>query len=129
MYGRTRLTGSVPRGCRTRQCFTASLERYPAAGYFITATMAALAVFAVTAAHAKTHTAAPPLPVDPNQQPTKQPGLIPLTVAEIKRPLQPDQRPIQRIGHHLHWSWWRRRHQARAKWFHHRARLRRELHT
>jgi len=25
--------------------------------------------------------------------------------------------------HHLYWSWWRRRHQARARWYHHRARL------
>jgi len=32
---------------------------------------------------------------------------------------------VQPIRHHLHWSWWRRRHQARARWFHQLARLRR----
>jgi len=24
-------------------------------------------------------------------------------------------------GHYVRWSWWRRRHQARARWYHHRA--------
>lgn len=105
------------------------VRRYTALLRHIVLTMAALAVCAVTAAHAKTHTPAPPLPVDPDEQPPKQPGLIPLTVAEIKRLFNLINSPIQRIGHHLHWSWWRRRHQARAKWFHHRTRLRRELHT
>jgi hypothetical protein len=28
------------------------------------------------------------------------------------------------VRHDLHWSWWRRHHQARARWFHQRARLR-----
>jgi len=32
----------------------------------------------------------------------------------------------QTTRHYLHWSWWRRRHQARARWFHQRARLRRQ---
>jgi hypothetical protein len=32
-------------------------------------------------------------------------------------------------AHHLRWVWWRRRHQARARWFHHRARLRRQILT
>lgn len=32
-------------------------------------------------------------------------------------------------AHHLRWIWWRRRHQARARWFHHRARLRRHILT
>jgi hypothetical protein len=26
-------------------------------------------------------------------------------------------------NHHLYWLWWRHRHQARARWYHHRARL------
>ncbi|RSM65089.1 hypothetical protein DMH04_49970 [Kibdelosporangium aridum] len=45
---------------------------------------------------------------------------IALTVAEIKRLFHP-------VARHLHWVWWRRRHQARARWFHHRARLRRHM--
>jgi hypothetical protein len=53
------------------------------------------------------------------------PGLIPLTVTEIKRVFNLVTRAWQTIRHYLHWSWWRRRHQARARWFHHRARLRR----
>jgi hypothetical protein len=32
-----------------------------------------------------------------------------------------------RPAHHLHWAWWRRRHQARARWYHQRTRLGREL--
>lgn len=90
-------------------------------------TMAALAICSVTAALARTRTdsQAPP-PTHPNDQPPDDPGLIPLTVAEIKRlhglltyRRHPD-------DHHLHWSWWRRRHQARARWFHKRTRLRRQ---
>jgi hypothetical protein len=31
---------------------------------------------------------------------------------------------LHSIAHGLRWSRWRRRHQARARWYHHRARLR-----
>jgi SRSO17 transposase len=90
-------------------------------------TMAALAICSAVAALARTRTdsQAPP-PAHPNDQPPDDPGLIPLTVAEIKRLyglLTFHQHPA---SHHLHWSWWRRRHQARARWFHKRARLRRK---
>src|SRR5215467_7897969 len=34
--------------------------------------------------------------------------------------------PTGRACHYLHWSWWRRRHQARACWFRYRARLHRQ---
>jgi SRSO17 transposase len=105
------------------------VRRYTALLRHTVLTMAALAVCAVTAAHATTHTTAPPLPVDPDEQPPEQPGLIPLTVAEIKRLFNLINNAVRHIGHHLHWNWWRRRHQARAKWFHHRTRLRRELQT
>lgn len=88
-------------------------------------TMAALAVCAVTAAQAKTRAPAPTLPTTPDEQPPKDPGLIALTVAEIKRLfILVTRRPLP-LTHHLHWLWWRRRHQARARWYHHRARLRR----
>jgi SRSO17 transposase len=87
--------------------------------------MAALAVCAVTAASARprTSTLARP-PASPDDLPPEDPGLIALTVAEVKRVFNLLTRDWQSIRHHLRWSWWRRRHQARARWFHHRARLR-----
>ena len=88
-------------------------------------TMAALAVCAVTAAQAKTSAPAPVLPVTPDDQPPEDLGLIALTVAEIKRLFMLVTRRLLPEAHHLYWIWWRRRHSARARWFHHRARLRR----
>jgi SRSO17 transposase len=89
--------------------------------------MAALAVCAVTAARlrARTGVRMPP-PGSPGQPPPASPGLVPLTVPEIKRitaaltarPLPP---PLV-----IHWDAWTRRHQARARWFHQRARLKRD---
>ena len=90
--------------------------------------MLALAACAVTAAamRALTNTAAPP-PTHPDDEPPDDPGLIPLTVAEVKRLANLLTATGHRLAHHLRWSWWRRRHQARARWFHHRDRLRRNL--
>src|SRR5206468_4304109 len=89
--------------------------------------MAALAICAVTAAHLRDHTdtQAPP-PVRPDQPPPPSPGLIPLTVREVKRLLATSLRRPGPDGHAEHWLNWRRRHQARARWFHQRARLNRE---
>ena len=86
----------------------------------IVLTLAALAVCAVTAAQAKVCSPAAILPATPEDQPPADPGLIALTVAEVTRRFLPE-------AHHLGWIWWRRRHQARARWFHHRARLRRQI--
>jgi len=88
--------------------------------------MAALAICAITAARLKerTDTQSPP-PVHPHQAPPADPGLIPLTVHEIKRLLAVATRPTQPDGHHVHWLTWRRRHQARARWYHQRTRLNR----
>lgn len=86
--------------------------------------MAALAVCAITAAQAKTRTPAPILPTTPNEQPPANLGLIALTVAEIKRLFNLTTRRQHPETHHLHWIQWRRRHQAQARWFHHRTRLR-----
>jgi hypothetical protein len=49
--------------------------------------------------------------------------MIPLTVPEITRLLtaQP-----ARMGHAEHWANWRRRHQARSRWYHQRTRLARD---
>lgn len=87
-----------------------------------------LAIAATTAAtmRAKTTTLPPP-PTTPNQDPPDDPGLIPLTVTEIRRLLHLLTHTQQPRTHHLHWAWWRRRHQAKARWFHQRTRLGREL--
>ncbi len=103
------------------------VRRYTALLRHTVLAMAALAVCAVTAAAAATrHRPPAPLPTRPDQQPPPDPGLIPLTVAEVKRLFNLITRRHQPEHHHLRWSLWRRRHQARARWFHHRARLRRD---
>lgn len=91
----------------------------------IVLTMAALAVCAVTAARAKAQGSPRILPTLPDEEPPVDTGLIALTIAEIKRLFNLLTRRLQPVEHHLRWAWWRRRHQARARWFHHRARLRR----
>lgn len=102
------------------------VRTYPALLRHLVLTMAALAVCAVTAAHARTRTGALPAgPTGPKDLPPEDPGLIPLTVAEVKRLVNVFTHTWQTIGHHLHRSWWRRRHQARARWFHQRTRLQR----
>ena len=87
--------------------------------------MAALAVCAITAAplRDRTDTQAPP-PAAAQPVATRRPGMIPLTVPELTRLLgtQP-----ARAGHAEHWSNWRRRHQARARWYHQRTRLARDI--
>jgi SRSO17 transposase len=89
--------------------------------------MAALAICAITAAHLKdrTDTQAPP-PIRPDQPPPPEPGMIPLTIPEIKRLLAAlTTRPLPRWLV-IHWDAWTRRHQARARWFHQRTRLARD---
>jgi hypothetical protein len=89
--------------------------------------MAALAICAITAAQLKdrTDTQAPP-PVRPDQPPPAEPGMIPLTIPEIKRLLAAlTTRPLPRWLV-IHWDAWTRRHQARARWFHKRTRLARD---
>ena len=86
--------------------------------------MAALAICAITTAllRDRTDTQAPP-PVRPGQPPPAEPGMIPLTIPEIKRLLAAlTTRPLPRWLV-IHWDAWTRRHQARSRWFHKRARL------
>lgn len=85
--------------------------------------MAALAVCAVAAADARTRTEPLPTPTSPTEPPPTDIGLIPLTVVEIKRLFNLTTRIWRSTNHYLHWSWWRSRHQARARWHHHLARL------
>jgi hypothetical protein len=85
--------------------------------------MAALAICAVTAAllRGRTGTAAP-TPALPDQPPPAEFGMIPLTVPEAGRLLS---RPPS-SGSTGHWLDWRRRHQARSRWYHQRTRLARD---
>ena len=86
--------------------------------------MAALAICAVTAAllRDRTDSQAPP-PARPDERAPADLGMIPLTVPEIARLLA--SRPTT-PGHTEYWSNWRRRQQARARWYHQRARLARD---
>src|SRR5207244_12608562 len=68
----------------------------------------------------------PPPPAAPGQEPPADCGMIPLTVPEIRRitaalTARPLPEPLV-----IHWDAWTRRHQARARWFHQRARLKRD---
>jgi SRSO17 transposase len=90
--------------------------------------MAALAICAITAALARDHTdtQAPP-PVAPDQLPPAEPGVIPLTIPEIARLLAARLQRSRPPDHADHWLNWRRRHQARSRWFHQRTRLTRNI--
>lgn len=89
--------------------------------------MTALAICAVAAAQLRrrTDTQAPP-PTTPDQAPPSDPGLIPLTVPETRRLLAAVLDQPKPPDHDNHWTTWRRRHQARSRWFHQRTRLGRE---
>jgi SRSO17 transposase len=89
--------------------------------------MAALAICAVTAALLRDRTdaqAAPP--AGPDVSPPADTGLIPLTVREVRRLLAAALDRPKPPGHAARWLDWRRRHQARSRWFHQRARLARD---
>jgi hypothetical protein len=89
----------------------------------ITLVIAALAICAVTAADVRAYAQPLPTPTSPTQPPPTDLGLIPLTVVEVKKLFNLATQVWRSTEHHLYWSWWRRRHQARARWYHHRARL------
>ena len=114
----------------SKDCFAldqCQARLYTAITRHIVLVMAALAICAVTAALLKdrTDTQAPP-PVRPDQPPPAEPGMIPLTIPEIKRLITAiTARPLPRWLV-IHWDAWTRRHQARSRWFHKRARLARD---
>ena len=110
-----------------KDCFgldQSQVRLYTAIARHTVLVMAAVAICAVTAAllRRRTDTQAPP-PASPGQPPPAEPGMIPLTIPEIKRLLAAlTTRPLPRWLV-LHWDTWTRRHQARSRWFHQRARL------
>lgn len=89
--------------------------------------MAAFAICAVTAAllRDRTDAQAPP-PAGPAAVPPAEPGLVPLSVREIRRLLADALTRPKPRGHAARWLQWRRRHQARSRWFHKHARLQRD---
>lgn len=85
---------------------------------------ATLAIFAVIAARKRCATdTQPPPPATPDAVPPPDPGLIPLTIKEIQKLFNAATRRTAAADLTAHWSRWRRRHQARARWFHQRRRL------
>jgi SRSO17 transposase len=106
-----------------KDCFgldESQVRLYTAIARHTVLVMAALAICSVTAAQlrGRTDTQAPP-PVRPGQPPPAETGMIPLTTAEIARLLVRPAPP----GAATHWLTFRRRHQARARWYHQRTRL------
>lgn len=100
------------------------VRTYPALLRHLVLSMAALAICAVIAARTRTTSGgSPPSPTSPREVPPADPGLIHLTVAEVKRLVNLLTHTRHSLEHHLHWHTWRRRHQARARWFHQRTRL------
>jgi SRSO17 transposase len=82
--------------------------------------MAALAICAVTAAQLRQRTdTQAPAPVRTGQPPPADAGMVPLSIAEIARLLTRPAPP----GAAVRWLTFRRRHQARARWYHQRTRL------
>ena len=109
-----------------KDCFgldQSQVRLYTAIARHTALVMAALAICAVTAAllRDRTDTQAP-LPVTPDQPPPPDPGMIPLTVPQVKHLLPA---PLTRLppGHADRWLDWKRRHQALARWYHQRTRL------
>jgi SRSO17 transposase len=113
-----------------KDCFgldQSQVRLYTAIARHTVLVMAALAISAITAARLRdrTDTQAPP-PARPDQKPPPDPGMIPLTVPEVNRLLAAALARPSPPGHADHWSSWTRRHQARSRWFHQRARLARD---
>jgi hypothetical protein len=65
------------------------VRTYPALLRHLVLAMAALAICAITAAHARTTAGRPPTPADPRETPPADPGLLLLTVPEVKRLVNP----------------------------------------
>lgn len=105
------------------------LDHYQVRGWkpwhrFVTLAMLALAFLSIL-----TTAAAPPPNPDPHRHAHDRDRLA-LTTAEIRRLFTALlNKPLHRLSHLLHWSGWRRRHQAHARQAHYRRRLTAELGT
>ncbi len=89
--------------------------------------MAALAVCAAVAAQLRARTAnQAPAPARPDAAAPADPGLAPLSVREVRHLLAAALNQPKPPGHAACWLQWRRRHQARSRWFQQRARLARD---
>ena len=110
-----------------KDCFgldQSQVRLYTAIARHTVLVMAALAICAVTAALLRDRTGTQaPLPVTPDQPPPPDPGMVPLTVPQVKHLLAalPTRPPPS--GHAERWLDWKRRHQALACWYHQRTRL------
>jgi hypothetical protein len=135
--GRPHGKGPVPRAPRraahptefAKDCFgldQSQVRLYHATARHTVLVTAALAICAITAALARDP--APGQPPAPGQQRPLTLRLIPLTVPEIRRLLAAATARLWPPGHIEHWSAWMRTHQARARWYHQRARLERDQH-
>ena len=114
----------------SKDCFgpgQSQVRLYTAIARHTVLAMAALAICAVTAAllRDRTDTQAPP-PLTPDQRPPADPGMVPLTVAQVKHLLAAVATAGRPPGHAACWLDWERRHQARARWYHQRTRLARD---
>src|SRR5262249_39929339 len=99
-----------------KDCFgldESQVRLYTAIARHTVLAMAALAICAVTAAllRDRTDTQAPP-PLTPDQPPPTDPGMVPLTVAQVKHLLAALATPGRRRGRAACWLDWERRHHA-----------------
>jgi SRSO17 transposase len=110
----------------------AQVRRYRSWRRHVILAMAALAVLAVVAAVKRRRHPAPVVPRTSQDVPPDDYGLIALTVPEIRRMLTvftqvstvvTARMAALRREFEIRWSDWRRRHQARARWYHYRKRL------
>ncbi len=104
-----------------KDCFgldQSQVRLYTAIARHTVLVMAALAICAVTAAllRDRTDTQAPP-PTRPDQPPPADPGMVPLTVPEIKHLLAALLIRPNPPSHADRWLDWRRLHQARSHWY------------
>ncbi len=111
----------------SKGCFgldQSQVRRYTAIARHTVLVMAALAICAITAALLRRRTSTQArAPARPDQPPPADPAMIPLTVPETGR-LLTHPPPPRAAGH---WLNWRRRRQARSRWYHQRTRLTREI--
>jgi hypothetical protein len=113
-----------------KDCFgldQSQVRLYDALARHTVLVMAALAICAVTAAvlRDRTDTQAPP-PLRPDQPLPPDPGMVPLTVPQVKHLLTAVLTRPNPPGHADRWLDWKRLHQARSRWYHQRTRLGRD---